>query len=89
MTIKEIEKKAAQIKELQDLIEEANQEMETLKDSIKAEMNDTDELHAGIYTITWKEVNTTRLDTAAIRKNLPEIVKAYSKVTTSRRFCVA
>ena len=38
---------------------------------------------------TWKPITTTKLDTTALKRALPEVVAQYSKQTTTRRFCVA
>lgn len=38
--------------------------------------------------ITWKQVTSTRLDTTALKKELPDIAAQYTRQTTSRRFCV-
>ena len=74
---------------LQALIDEATQEAEALKDQIKSAMGDREELRAGEYKVTWKPVTSSRVDTAALKKELPEIAARFTKTTTSRRFCVA
>lgn len=51
-------------------------------------MGDTDELTAGEYKVTWKTVTSTRLDTTALKKALPDLVERFNKTTTARRFCV-
>ena len=89
MSISEIESKVRELRQLQTLVDEAQAEMETIKDAIKAHMGDSEELRAGEYKITWKSVTASRLDAAALRKALPEIAAQFSKPTTTRRFCVA
>lgn len=88
MSNHELAAKLHQIRELQSLIEEAQQEAETLKDEVKAFMGETEELRAGDCKVTWKTVTTARIDTAALKRELPEIVSRYTKQTSSRRFCV-
>ena len=85
----EITAKVRELRNLQALIDEATQEAEALKDQIKSAMGDREELRAGEYKITWKPVTSTRVDTAALKKELPEIAARFTKTTTSRRFCVA
>lgn len=46
MSINEIEAKCREIRQLQNLIQEAEDEMEALKDAIKAHMGDSEELRA-------------------------------------------
>lgn len=85
----EITAKIRELRNLQALIDEATQEAEALKDELKTHMGDREELRAGEYKITWKPVTSSRVDTAALKKELPEIAARFTKTTTSRRFCVA
>ncbi len=89
MSINELESKARELRQLQELIEEARQEAEALKDAIKAAMGDAETITAGEYKITWKSVTTARIDTSALKKALPEVAAAFTRETTVRRFCVA
>ena len=89
MSMNEIEAKVRELRELQALIEEAQQEAEAIKDTIKAQMGDSEELRAGEYKITWKPVTTSRIDTTALKKALPDVAQAFTRETTTRRFCVA
>ena len=89
MTAQEIVSKVKELRELQALIEEAQAEAETIKDAIKANMGGSDVLLAGEYKITWKAVESRRLDTAALSKALPELAAQFTKTTTVRRFCIA
>jgi predicted phage-related endonuclease len=90
MSTNEITAKIRQIKELQQLIEEAEAEMETLKDSIKAEMTarEVDELTADVFKVRWTTVESSRFDSTAFKKAMPELFKQFSKQTTSRRFSI-
>lgn len=89
MSTSEIESKVRELRQLQQLIEEAQMEAEAIKDAIKAHMGSTEELRAGEYRVTWKPVTTARVDTAALKKALPDVAQAFTRVTISRRFCVA
>lgn len=91
MSMNEMESKIRELRQLQNLIEEAQAEAEAeaIKNSIKAQMGDAEELRAGEYKVTWKAVTASRLDTAALKKVLPEVAERFTKTTTSRRFCVA
>ena len=89
MSTTEITSKIKELRELQALIEEAQAEAEAIKDTIKAQMGDCEELRAGEYKITWKPVTSRRLDTAALSKALPELAAQFTKTTTTRRFCIA
>lgn len=89
MSTTEITSKIKELRELQALIEEAQAEAETIKDTIKAQMGDCEELRAGEYKVTWKPVESSRIDTAALKKAMPQIAEAFTKTTTTRRFCIA
>lgn len=66
-------------------------ETKAIQNEIKAHMteSDTDTITAGAFKVTWKAVISTRIDTTALRKDLPEIWHEYGKTTTTRRFNVA
>ena len=89
MGMNEMESKIRELRQLQALIDEATAEAEAIKDAIKAHMGDTEELRAGEYKVTWKAVTSSRLDTTALKKALPDVAERFTKTTTSRRFCVA
>jgi Phage-related protein, predicted endonuclease len=89
MSINEMEAKARELKELQRMQEELTAEISTLQDTIKAAMGDQEQLTAGAYKIIWKPVTSSRMDTTALKKALPEIAERFTKTTTTRRFVVA
>ena len=91
MSMNEIEAKCRELRSLQRLIEEAQQEAEAIKDALKAQLTaqGVDELRAGEYRVSWKPVSTTRIDTKAFQQAFPGVARAFAKTTTTRRFCVA
>ena len=89
MSTNELEIKVRELRQLQALIEEAEAEAETIRDAIKAFMGDSEAIRAGEYSITWKTIKSTRLDTAALRKALPDVAQAFTRETITRRFSVA
>ena len=89
MSTTELEMKIRELRELQALIEEAQEEAESIKDQLKAHMGEREELRAGGYKITWKPVTSSRLDATALRKALPEVAERFTRSTTVRQFCVA
>ena len=89
MSINELEAKCRELRQLQNLIEEAQAEAETIKDAIKAAMGTQEAIQAGEYKIIWKPVTTARVDTTALREALPDVAARFTKETTVRRFSVA
>ena len=91
MSIMELESKCRKLQELKDFETEVKAEIATLENEIKAHMQerDTEELTAGQYIIRWPVVLTSRFDTTAFKRALPDIYKAYTKQTISRRFTIS
>ena len=89
MSISEMEVKARELRQLQALIEEAQAEAEAIKDAIKAAMGDSESVQAGEYRITWKAVTSSRIDTSALRKALPDVADRFTKETVTRRFVIS
>ena len=91
MSANEITTKIESLRELEELIEEAKAEAETLRDEIKAEMmnRNTEEMTVGKYIIRWTSILSNRFDSTAFKKVMPEVYKAYTKQTTSRRFTIS
>ena len=89
MSERELTAKIKELREMQRVAEEATALAEAIKDEIKAIMGVSEELCAGEYKITWKPVKSSRFDTAAFRKAMPELAAAFTKESTTRRFVVA
>ena len=89
MSENDIIRKVKLLREMQQLAEEAQAEAEAIKDALKAAMGDSESIQAGEYKITWKAVTSSRIDTTALKKALPDVAERFTKETTSRRFCVA
>lgn len=87
----QIVSKIEQLKELEELIEEAKSEAEKIKDSIKDEMKrrNTEEMKVGKYIVRWSEVLSNRFDTTGFKKLFPEVYKEFTKVVSSRRFTIS
>lgn len=84
-------KKVQELRELRHMADELAAEIESLQDSIKAEMTarNTDTLTGIDWKVTWKAVKSSRLDSKALKIELPEIAARFTKETTSRRFVLA
>lgn len=91
MSTRDIKAQLEQFKELQKLIEEAQAELEAIKDNLKAEMTarGVDTLTAGAFKAKWQTVESYRFDSTAFKKEHSDIYAGYTVKTTSRRFTVA
>ena len=68
--------------------EEAAAMVESLKDQLKAQMQaaGVDTLAGDEHKATYKAVTSSRVDTSALKQDLPEIAAQYTRTTTARRF---
>ena len=91
MSTHELTAQIESLRALEELIEEAKAEAETLRDAIKQEMlnRDTEELSAGQYIVRWTSVLSNRFDSTSFKKVLPELYQAYTKQVSSRRFTIS
>ena len=91
MSINEMDSKIKELRELRQMADELAAEMETIQDSIKAHMDaaGVDTISGTDWRVTYKAVTSSRIDTAALKKALPDVVERVSKTTTARRFCIA
>lgn len=73
------------------MMEEIKAEADTIRNSIKAEMEarDVEELIAGQYIVRYTSILSNRFDSTAFKKVMPEIYKAYTKQVSSRRFTIS
>lgn len=91
MSINEMGSKIKELRELRRMADELTAEIETITDSIKASMDiqGVDTVNGTDWKVTYKAVTSSRLDTAALKKALPDLVAQFTKTTTARRFCIA
>ena len=87
----ELDAKVKELRELLRMAEELAAEIDGLTDTIKAEMTarGVDELSGTDWKATFKAVTSSRLDTAALKKALPDVAAAFTKQSSTRRFVLA
>ena len=83
-----MESKVKELMEFRRMKEEIEAEIAAAEDEIKGVMGDEETLLAGAFKVDWKTVVSSRIDTAALKKVMPEIAERFMKQTTTRRFCV-
>lgn len=89
MSIMEIESKLQERQELRRMAEELQSEIEQIEDEIKNEMGDREQMVAGMFRVSWKTVESSRLDGKKLKAELPEIADRFMVRTSVRRFSVA
>ena len=83
-----MESKIKELMELKRMKEEIETEIAAAEDEIKGVMGDEETLLAGAFKVSWKTFTSTRLDSTALKKALPEIAAKFTKTTTARRFSI-
>lgn len=83
-----LEPKVRELLELRRLREELDAEITAAEDAIKAIMGEEEILTAGAFKVSWKAVTSSRLDSTALKKAMPEIAARFMKQTTTRRFSI-
>lgn len=69
-------------------ISELEKEQSLIEQEVKLYMKEHEFADSGNYRVSWSSVETTRLDTARLKAEKPDIYRDYAKVTASRRFQV-
>ena len=87
MRINEMDSKIKELRELRRMADELAAEIESIKAHMDAEGVDT--ISGTDWKVTYKAVTSSRIDTGALKKALPDVVERFSKTTTARRFCIA
>lgn len=91
MLAKNLGSQIHELRELRRMADELATAIDTIQDAIKAEMTaaDVDVLTGSDWKAVWKPVTSSRIDTAALKKALPDLAAQFTKTSTVRRFSVA
>lgn len=87
----ELNGKIKELRSLRRMADDLAGEIEALQDAIKFEMTarNVDELTGADWKVTWKAVTSNRLDSTALKRELPDIAARFMKSSVSRRFTLA
>lgn len=69
-------------------IAELEKEQRRIEQEVKLYMKDNEKAFSGKYCISWRNVESARLDAKRIRQELPEVYRDYAQISTFRRFLV-
>ena len=91
MTSDELTATVRDLKQMRTLEKKITEKIKTLEEAIKLHMSDTDTYTYSTdeYSVSWYEVSSSRIDTAAIKRDLPDIAAQYTNTTTTRRFILS
>ena len=79
MSINEMDSKVKELRELRRMADEMTAEIDSIQDTI----NGVD------WRVTYKSVTSSRIDTGALKKALPDLAQQFTRTTTARRFSLA
>lgn len=91
MVNKNLDSQIHELRELRRMADELTAAIDTIQDAIKAEMTaaGVDVLTGSDWKAVWKPITTSRIDTSALKKALPDLAAQFTKTSTVRRFSVA
>lgn len=77
-----------EIAEYTRMAEEIGATLDSLKDTLKKYMdeNGLDSIAGNEHKASYKAVMSSRIDTTALKRDMPEIAAKYTKTTETRRF---
>ena len=77
-----------EIAEYTRMAEEIGATLDSLKDTLKKHMeeNGLDSIAGSEHKASYKAVTSSRIDTTALKRDMPEIAAKYTKTTNARRF---
>ena len=75
MSNQSMEVKVKELMELKRMEEELEAEIAAVEDEIKKVMGDEELLTAGAFKVSWKNFISSRVDTTALKKAMPEIAE--------------
>lgn len=90
MSNETIAAEAAELFGIRREIEELSAVKAALEDELKLAMAErgAEEMTAGAHRLSWKVVTSTRIDTAALKRTLPEIAARFTKESRACRFTI-
>ena len=80
--------KVQELMELRRMAEELQTEIDALQEAVKNFMGSEETMIAGAFKVSYKNITSSRLDSAALKRDLPNVAALYTKQTTTRRFTV-
>ena len=76
--------KLQELQEYKRLRDEIDAAIEAAQDEIKAAMGENEMAVYGQYKVTYKTIVQNRLDSTALKRELPEVAARYSKQVVTR-----
>ena len=90
MTDRQMNNRVAKLQDLENQYKELEKSIELLKDELKAALAENgEEVHdTGSYLIKYQSIVSNKLDSTALKKDLPDVYSKYTKESSYKRFTV-
>ena len=90
MSINELTAKVNELRELYRMSEEIENMIDAIEKAIREHMAaaDLDTVNGPDFKISWKAFTRSRIDTAAIKREIPDVAARYTVTKTVRPFVV-
>lgn len=91
MTNRQIENRIKKLQEIEAQTAALEKEADAIRAEIKADMEakGIDELQTKNFFIRWKEIVSNRLDSKALKAQMPDVYQMFVKPASSKRFTIA
>lgn len=90
MTERMLNNRAKKLLDIKAQIKELEEQQKALEEEIKAEFTaDQEEIRTEKYLIRWTKYISNRFDSTALKKELPDVYKRFTKASETRRFSIA
>ena len=91
MTDRQIENRIKKLQEIEAQTAALEKEADAIRAEIKADMEakGIDELQTKNFFIRWKEIISNRLDSKALKDQMPDVYRMFIKQNSSKRFTIA
>ncbi len=74
--------------QLIEMMDRLEREKKTIEQEVKCFMGDNERAFSDKYSVSWKNVESMRLDTKRVKKEHPELYQDFSAATVTRKFTV-
>lgn len=75
-------------KEISELEDRLKKEKAQIEQEIKVYMDDAERAESGQFSVSWKSVESNRIDSNRLKKEYPDVYQKCIKTSSSRRFVV-
>lgn len=90
MSTKDLDTRVSTLKDLQSQIDALTAEAEAIKDELKMEMaNRGEDVLVGTgWKASWKVIESSRVDTKALKAAMPDVAARFTVTSRTSRFCL-